>query len=408
MNVGGGDNREGKPRVLWLHTQPEHYHNCMMDDLQQLGDIDYVAAFSHKGDGSYAELPTPKIARTVILRRFPGKPDRFPGFWEPWNVDWRADLADVRYDLAIVSGYGLKTHREMIQDCRRRGIPVAMFSDSNIRSQMGTSWRERLKRLAKKRLLKGLIRDSDVLLTANRLGVEYWKYYGAPGAKLVVCPYYADYERVARAGRTQRGEVLGRFGLKAEDRLLFTAARLVPAKGLDLAINAFRASRLPHQGYRYLIAGAGPLEAELKRKAGDALGTSIRFIGFQQPSDNLALMHHADVFILPSVYEPHGIVVQESLAAGTPVLASDVVGAAYDLVEAGVNGQIFRSGDSSDLQAKLASMLADAPRLAQMRTAARTGFERWFAEYSPIKVVDRVVHELLEAKRRSKSGGRDE
>lgn len=393
-------------RVLWLHTQPEHYHNCMLDDLARSSDLEYIAAFSQKGPELYADVPIPMTARTVFLRLRPGLEQAKPTFAARQHVDWRKDLYPLEFDVAVVAGYGLRTHREVIHDCHRRGIPVAMFSDSNMRSQLGTSLRERLKRLVKKRMLQGLIRDADVLLTANRLGVEYWKFYGAPREKLVVCPYYADYERVARASRTERGAVLGRFGIKAVDRLLFTAARLVPAKGLDLAINAFRASGLADKGYRYLIAGTGPLEAELKRLAGDALGTSIQFIGFQQPSDNLALMHHADVFILPSVYEPHGIVVQESLAAGTPVLASDVVGAAYDLVEAGVNGEIFRSGDASDLQAKLVRVLADPARLAQMRTAARAGFERWFAEYSPIKVVDRVAHELLAAKRRGgQSGG---
>ena len=82
-------------------------------------------------------------------------------------------------------------------------------------------------------------------------------------------------------------------------------------------------------------------------------------------------MAHADVFVLPSVYEPHGIVVHEAMAAGTPVIASDVCGAAYDLVDAGVNGEIFRSGDAEDLRAKLLAVLGDAERARQLRVWMR-------------------------------------
>jgi len=93
-------------------------------------------------------------------------------------------------------------------------------------------------------------------------------------------------------------------------------------------IRAFAASGLGDRGWKYLIAGTGPLEAELKMLAGKALGKTVHLLGFQQPADNLALMAHAEAMVLPSRFEPHGIVVGEALAAGTPVLLSDIVGAA--------------------------------------------------------------------------------
>ncbi len=394
-------------RVLWLHTQPEHYFNCMMDDLARHGDVEYVAAFSGKGAGWYKEVPVPVVAKTVFLRPRGGgggMEGKSPTYFGKYHADWRADLYPLEFDVAIVAGYGYRTHREVIHDCRRRGIPVAMFSDSNMRSQMGTSLKDRVKRTVKKRMLHGIVRDVDLMLTANRLGVEYWKFYGAPEEKIVVCPYYADYGRVDAARQTERGAVLGRVGLQAQERVILSSARLVPAKGLDLMIKAFLRSGLAEKGYCYLIAGVGPLEGELKALAGTAEGKAVRFIGFQQPTDNLALMAHADVFVLPSVYEPHGIVVHEAMAAGTPVIASDVCGAAYDLVDAGVNGEIFRSGDAEDLRAKLLAVLGDAERARQLRVAARQKFERWFEEFSPIKVVDREVRRLL-AGRAAKGAG---
>jgi glycosyltransferase involved in cell wall biosynthesis len=146
---------------------------------------------------------------------------------------------------------------------------------------------------------------------------------------------------------------MGKVGISPERKLLFSAARLVPAKGLDQLIGQFLENGFGDKGWTYVIAGVGPLEAELKDqvaryeagaggKAAVNSGSSVVFVGFQQPSENLALMAHAEILGLPSRYEPHGIVVAEAMAAGTPVLASDVVGAAKDLVTSGLSGLIFR------------------------------------------------------------------
>jgi len=365
--------------------------------------MEYIAAFSSVAAGQYKEMPAPKVAQTVFLRTKQGLTTRRPGVWGQFHENWREDLYPLKYDMVIVAGYGSRTFREVVADCHKRGIPVAMFSDSNIRSQEGGGLKGWAKRFLKRQMLKKIIAQTDMMLTANRLGVAYWKYYGTAAEKIAVCPYYADYQRVETANKTDRQEVLERIGLKKEDRLIFSAARLVPVKGLDLTIRAFLAAGLGAKGYRYVIAGVGPLEQELKALCGEELGKTILFVGFRQPSEVLALMHHAEVFVLPSVYEPHGIVVQESLAAGTPVLASDVVGAAYDLVEAGVNGEIFRSGDWQDLQKKLEAVLGDAVKLASMREASRKKFDAWLAEFSPIVVVERVARKLLE--KSEKSGG---
>ncbi len=280
-----------------------------------------------------------------------------------------------------------------------RGIPVALWSDSNLRSQRGDSCKSRLKRRLKKAYLRRIERQIDYQLTANSRGVAYWRYYGEPRNRILLCPCYSDYSRIDQAKLRPRAQVLAPFGLSPDNRLFFSAARLVPDKGLDLMIRAFREGGFAQQGWRYVIAGMGPKESELKQLAGDALGKSIFFIGFQQPSDNLALMAHAELLILPSRYEPHGIVVAEALAAGTPVIASDVVGAAADLVKNGVSGMIFRSEDAADLLKKLQEAV-DAERLAALRRGARPKFEAWYAKTSPLRVVPDIVRRML-ARRKS-------
>jgi glycosyltransferase involved in cell wall biosynthesis len=396
-----------KKRILWLHTQPEHYFNRMMDDLARgtpytvpgmpappPSAFEYIAAFAARGPGWYAHN-APAAAETVFLKVLPKKEGRSPAVREQYHVDWRADLLPLKFDAAIVSGYAWRTQRELIAHCRRCGLPVALWTDSNLRSQRGAGFQSRLRRAMKKRFLRRIVGTVDHIFASNRLGVAYWRYYGAPRQRISVCPYYADYMRIDAARALPHAAVRAKFALAPADRILFSAARLVPEKGLDLMIDAFLRSGFAARGWKYVIAGTGFLEAQLKAQAAAELGKSIHFVGFQQPADNLALMAQAQLLALPSRYEPHGIVVAEALAAGTPVLASDVVGAAYDLVEHGRNGLIFRSEDVADLARKLDAIDQHPDALATMHAAARPSFEAWYRRTSPMLQVPQTMARLM-------------
>jgi glycosyltransferase involved in cell wall biosynthesis len=403
-----------KKRILWLHTQPEFYHNLMLDDLARgsgyrlpgmpeghTEEFEWIAGFAHRGPGCYTEHALPGTAPCVFLRVQPGKEAHPPTLRERYHIDWRGDLrklgdGPLGPDVVIVSGYGQRTFREIIAACHAQKVPVIMWSDSNLRAERGRSWRQRGKRCLKRRVLRRLSAQVDCLLTANSRGVAYWRYYGGDRTRvnIAVSACYSDYLRIEAANRRPKEEVLAKAGLSGVKRMVYSSARLAPVKGLDLMIKAFQAGCYAERGWSYVIAGTGVMEAELKALAGADLGKSIYLIGFQQPSENLALMAHADLFVLPSRYEPHGIVIGEALAAGTPVLASDVVGAAYGVVREGHSGMLFRSEDVADLQRQLA-LLEDPAKLAQMRLGARQAFEEWYRRTSPILVVPQLVRKLL-------------
>ena len=103
----------------------------------------------------------------------------------------------------------------------------------------------------------------------------------------------------------------------------------------------------------------------------------------------------AEAFVLPSVYEPHGIVVSEAMGAGTPVIAGDAAGAAIDLVEPGKTGWLFKNRSAEDLTRVLKEATDNPERLGAMRPLCRAKFEQWYGEYSPLVQVPKVVAELL-------------
>lgn len=383
-------------RALWLHTQPEHYFNLMIDDLNASNpDIEYIAAFTYKGEGNYTEMPLPKSSRSIILTPLPQVAGRAPGPWGRYHQNWQAEIEALDPHIVFVAGYSGQTQRQILDWCTQRGIPTAMWSDSNIRGQRGKSCKKRIFRQVKKQFLQPLIASVDYFLTANSRGEAYWRYFGVPREKIVVCPCYADYGRIASASKITREQAFERYHFDPQRKLILSMARLVPAKSLDLAINAFKESGLAEKGWIYAIAGTGPLEHKLKALAGAHLNRSIFMLGFCQPAEILPLLGHADLCLLPSNYEPHGIVIQEAAAAGTPCITSDACGAAHDLINPGLSGWLFRSGHKESLIQILDMATQNAALLPAMRSHARASFEAYFAAKSPISIINQISRDLL-------------
>lgn len=382
-------------RVLWLHTQPEHYFNLMIDDLNDSSEFEYVAAFLSKGPGWYSELPVPKKSKTIFLRIQPGREQLAAAGFKRAHINWQEDINLSDYSAVVVAGYAGRTQRAVINKCHKLGIPLIVMSDSNIRSERGRKFKSHLKRCLKKQFLRPIIQKADILLPTNSLGAAYWRYYGAPRSKIVVSAYYADYGRIEAARSTDRSSVLNQFGLPTEKKLLFSAARLVPVKGLDMMVRAFRELDLTQKGYIYAIAGVGPLEAELKALAGPELGKSIFFLGFVQPADLMKLMVHSALFVLPSRYEPHGIVIGEAAAAGTPQLVSDVCGAAKDVIVTGRSGWTFRSGNYEDFFRNLSEVTSEQERLNSTRRSCLATWREWYDLTNPVAKVDQTIRTIL-------------
>ena len=140
----------------------------------------------------------------------------------------------------------------------------------------------------------------------------------------------------------------------AETRFLFVG-RLIERKGLEVLLRAFER----FAGGELWIAGDGPL-AEAAEAAATA-DPRIRMLGHVDGEELPALYADVDALIVPSLYEPWGLVVHEGLGNGLPVIASDQVAAADDLVESGVNGYVVSTGASEALAGAMRDLAAWTP-----------------------------------------------
>jgi glycosyltransferase involved in cell wall biosynthesis len=175
----------------------------------------------------------------------------------------------------------------------------------------------------------------------------------------------ADPNRTVIAPLTALGPnpPLERTGLlvPGQPRYLFVG-RFIERKGIDVLLAAFR-----HVDSGELwLAGDGPLRSFVEEEAkGDA---RIRFLGYADEASLPELYGQADVLVVPSLFEAWGLVVHEGLAFGLPVIATDQVAAADDLVNSGVNGYVVPAGSHEALAEAMGSVAEWSP--AQWSDAA--------------------------------------
>jgi glycosyltransferase involved in cell wall biosynthesis len=183
-------------------------------------------------------------------------------------------------------------------------------------------------------------------------------------------PYAVDNRAIqasARDAREGREALRLELGLVAGRPVVLFAAKLVARKRpLDLLEAILRVAADPRARNPYLLfAGDGSERGLLEARAA-ADPDRIRFLGFRSQAELPALFDLADLFVLPSVSEPWGMVVNEAMNAGTGILTSDQVGCAADLVVPGENGAIFPAGNVSALAESLLYLLGDDRLLARM------------------------------------------
>lgn len=157
---------------------------------------------------------------------------------------------------------------------------------------------------------------------------------------------------------------------RGERKLVLYVGRLVREKGLQTLLDAFEILLKENIRARLVIVGEGPVKEELMEKVlSNGMHDHVHFTGFVDEASLVSLYKSSDVFVLPSLYEPFGIVALEAMASGVPVVVSDV-GGLSEIVENGLNGLKVPAADSKSLAAALQLVLQDSTFAERLRNNA--------------------------------------
>ena len=149
-----------------------------------------------------------------------------------------------------------------------------------------------------------------------------------------------------------------------------------PRKGLPVLIDALPAIADKHPGVRLLVAGPGDVD-EVRKELAPALRDRVTFLGLVSDEDKAAMLRSVDLYVAPNTGgESFGVILLEAMAAGTPVLASDIE-AFERVLDKGRAGRLFRVGDSADLAGHAVQLLADPAERAELVRVATPVVDRY-------------------------------
>ena len=272
--------------------------------------------------------------------------DRFAGVDTP---DIGKRLHAGRFDAVLLTGWRLKCFHQALWASKRMRIPVLVRGDSHLDTPRA-AW----KRWAKAITYPVFLRRFNAALIVGTRNRAYWQHYGYPEKRMFNSPHCVDNDWfAARATPAARAGLRERLGVTPNVKLVLFAGKLVPFKRpLDL-IEAAALVRQSGDAVEVLVAGAGPLESELLARS-SALGVPVHVLGFCNQTEMPAVYAASDLLVLPSDgRETWGLVVNEALACGRPILVSDAVGCAPDMAAHFGDHAVFPVGDVHTLASRL-------------------------------------------------------
>ena len=275
-------------------------------------------------------------------------------------------VAGWRPDVALVHGWAWLSHLEALRALARRGIPTLFRGDSHLLDDAGPRLRWPLKRVCLGHVFSwpaGFL----VVGSANR---AYYQAFGVAPERLYPCPHSIEVERFAGPAAALEGEAArwrSELGIPPDATVLLYAGKFEPRKR---PVELMRLVARRHRPDVVLVmVGGGELQAAIDATAA-ADPARFRVLPFQNQSRMPLVYRLGDLFVLPSASgESWGLAVNEAMACGRPVLVSDRVGCAGDVVDPSC-GRIFRWNDLPALEGAIDDLAADRGRLAAMGRAA--------------------------------------
>jgi glycosyltransferase involved in cell wall biosynthesis len=356
-----------KYRVAFLSVVPSPYQRDLFAALARRDDVDLRVHYLEAAapDSPWPEKALPEYSQ--ILR----------GFWFPIGsarCHVNVPLPDFRDRDLVVLNTLMSVTAQWLMRFGLRGKPWVF-------------WGERFAAREPSRFHSMLTAPLHRATAIAGIGSLAEQQYAArfPEPRHYCIPYHCELAPFMNAPRLPRdpGEIVFLF-----------CGQMIARKGLDHLLAAFTAVAGRHPRVRLLLAGREAELPGLLAALPKAVRARIEYAGFQPPEELPRYFARADVFILPSRYDGWGVVVNQAIGAGLPVICSDAAGAGYDLVEPEANGLRFPAGDVAALTSCMERFATDATLAAKWEAASRAKAGAWTPDCGAAKWVD-VFREAL-------------
>lgn len=361
-----------KHKALFITIVPSPYQRDLFEALAAHEDVELSVCYM---EAASPDSPWPEKALRPFERVM-------PGFWIPFgdargHVNWR--LPDLNApDVVVLSSFTSVTGQWLMR--------------SGLRGKRWLFWGERLrhnagmKELMQRRLAEPISRASGVVGIGRAAEDDYRRRF--PNLRHHCIPYCCDLS--AFLGLRRHREA-------GKPITFLFCGQMILRKGVDLLLLAF--DRLVARGIdaRLLLVGREADLAQFLSMASPAARSKICYEGFQAPERLPEYFAKSDVFVLPSRHDGWGVVVNQALAAGLPIITSDAVGAGLDLVESGFNGMCVAASDVDALYSAMETVALNPDMARRWGENSRTragdltpeaGAKKWVQVFDSLLVCD--------------------
>lgn len=368
-----------KPRVALITNILPHYRVPCFEALVARfdGEIDFFVLTDTMAHRQFVMAALSPALRVRVLK---GAAWSRPPFDDLHLNDPRPALDN--YDLIVLSGWDEPTFLLVWLLARLKKTRVAFWVESTYNDAPRDTWKESVKRF--------LLKPAVGAIAMGTNSAAYCAWLGVPHAKIFIAPNAADsafFSARARELAPRRAALRAELGLQGVV-ILFVGRMVEHYKRVSVLLCAqqlLESKKLPAQ---LVLIGEGPDRAGYESLCRELNLQNVRFLNFLD-HDGLARQYAAaDIFVLPSASETWGLVINEAMEFGLPIVTTRVVGASADLVAD--NGLIVPPDDVSALASALETLVTDASLRANMGALSRTRI----AAQTPAAWADGFAHGL--------------
>jgi glycosyltransferase involved in cell wall biosynthesis len=395
-------------RVAHLVSHPIQYFAPLYRELAQRDEIDLTVYFY--SDATAREFVDPGFGRTVawdtpLLDGYRSKflpsasrTDISGRFLKRPNLDIVREATGDGYDVLWVHGYAHLTTWLAVAAARARNMRILIRDEQTLLHP-----RSRARAAMKAVALHALYAQSSALYIGEE-NRRYFAHYGMPCERMFAAPYCVDnawLQRRAGELAPHRADVRARFGIATDRPVVLFAGKLIDKKQPVRLIEAFARVRR-ERACALLIAGDGPLRAAAQDAVAALHVPDITFAGFLNQSELPDAYAAADILALPSqLHETWGLVVNEAMNFALPVVVTDKVGCAADLVRGGANGFVVPHDDTDALAGAIGTLVDDAGLRARFGATSRKIIDRYSIESCADGIVAACLNDRSAARQRT-------
>jgi glycosyltransferase involved in cell wall biosynthesis len=291
----------------------------------------------------------------------------------------RLTLREGQFDWVLIHGYNGRFHIQVARAARHLGVPVLLRGELTDARSRHVPW---YRRFLREYYLKWFYKYISGFCYIGEHARRHLRRLGVSEERLFFSPYSVDSrlfeEQYTRLDREQCRRELG---IAPEQIVVLFSGKFIPRKAPLLLLDAL-ARLADRERLTLILLGDGELRPQVESQAKALLGERVLLPGFVNQTQLGRYFRAADIFVLPSHFETWGLVVNEGMHFGLPVVVSSAVGCAPDLVREGETGLLFPAGNAEALAACLQKFLDVPERARVMGVAAREHIRRYSTEAS--------------------------